>query len=629
MALAALFLDVDSQAGGGGGFGGGGNGGDGALPLEILFWLVRLAIYYPALGVPLLIGGVVLLAVGARRGWWKHQERVIQRSAPLRAARTDRRAAEALKEADAAFDHDAFVARVERAFRLAQNAWCAQQLDPLRPFVSDGVFERFSLQIAEQREAGWRQGMEGLRVERPILQHVERGRQFETVTLRIAFRADIHRIALASGRRIAASKLPREHFEECWSFVRRRGARTRNAEGLIEGKCPNCGAPLDVMQAAQCKSCGALVRSGEHDWVLTEITQASEWRAEDEQSAPGLEAYAVRDPGVSVQLLEDRVSVAFWRWSDATRTRRTEPLVRAATPEFCERESERLAAMGSGAPRVYLADRAVGSVRTRGLLVGEKHDRAVVEVTWDGRFATVAADGAVKLDEQRSLRRTLFVLERAAGAVTKLSDTFVTATCPNCGAHDSGGVGPRCPYCGAPRTDGPATWLLAEVVERGEPRHAVLVRECENLWRKLPAAHASAATVEPTRRAPVPSRAGLLAWAVAAARSDGEIDPQERAAIESLATRLGEAPERVQALLSMAPDELPAPQPREREEAVEWLTELCSLALADGAVPRSEQDFLRHVAQRFSVAQRELANAYDVARSRLYRESKDARAHGR
>ncbi len=623
MSGAVLIPLLLTQAGGGGAFGGGGGGGGGddGLPIELLYWLVRLAIHYPAVGVPLLIAVLVVFVLGTRRGWWKHQERVIHKARPLRATQASRDAAERLRQSDPAFDTAAFTARVERAFRKAQEAWCAQALEPLRVFVSDGVFERFSLQVAQQREEGWRQGMDGLRVESPVLQHVELGRHFETVTLRIAFEADIHRIALSSGKRIANSSLPRSHFEECWSFVRRRGARTRNAEGLIEGQCPGCGAPLNVNQSAKCASCGVLVRSGEHDWVLAEITQASEWRPEDERAAPGLESFERRDAGISVQMLEDRVSVAFWRWSEATRTRRVDPLVRAASAEFCEREAERLALPKAGSPRVYLADRAVGAVRTLGLLPGESRDRAVVEVTWDGRFANVAADGAIKLDEQRVLRRTLFVLERPAGLVSKLGDAFATSSCTNCGAHDSGGLEPRCAYCGVPRVDGGSGWLLNEVVERGEARHGELVRECEALWRRVDSQPRGAAPATPAL-----SRAGLLVWVVAAARSDGEVDASERRAIESLAERLGDPREHVEALLAMPAAELPAPQPREREQAVEWLTELCLLAMADGRIPQAEQDFLRRVAQRFSIAQSELAGIYEVARNRLYRESKAARA---
>jgi tellurite resistance protein len=631
--MSVVLEMLGSQAGGGGAFGGGSDGGDGALPIEILFWLVRFAIHYPAVGVPLLILALVVFALGMRKGWWRHQERVIQRARPLRDQQAQMRATQVLSNDDASFDQAAFTARIESAFKKAQAAWCAQDLEPLRAFVSDGVFERFSLQIAEQRAAGWRQGMDGSRVERVSVQHVELGRSFETLTARIAFEADIHRLELASGKRISGSSLPRRHFEECWSFVRRRGAKTRGGAGLIEGMCPNCGATLALNQSAKCASCGALVRSGEFDWVLAEITQASEWRPEDEHATPGFDAYVQKDPGLSVQMLEDRVSVAFWRWSDAARTWRADPLARVATDAFLERELERLAAAKPGLPRMYLGDRAVGSVRTRGLLAAEATDRAVVEVVWDGRFTTLSPNGGVKLDEHRTLRRTLFVLERPAGARTKLEDTFTTAICPNCGAHDSGGVDPRCPYCSAPRTGGPSTWRVANIVEQGAPEHAELLRECEaarrasaTVSRETPAKTAAVPAAEPAQVA-AQAPAGLLAWAVAGARADGHVDASERRAIEALAARLGDPPEHLEALLSAPLDQLATPHPRDRAEAVAWLEQLCELALADGAIPRSEQDFLRHVAKHFGAGQRELADAYDSARSRLYRESKSARAN--
>jgi uncharacterized tellurite resistance protein B-like protein len=629
MGVLPLCLALASQAGGGGAFGGGGGGGgdgDGGLPIELLFWLVRLAIEYPAFGVPLLIVVVVVFAIGTRRGWWKHQERVIARARPVREERAHARATDALRRSDPAFEPAAFLARMETAFRKAQDAWCAQELEPIRAFVSDGVFERFSLQIAEQREAGWRQGMHSLVVAPLAVQHVELGRQFETVTVRIRFEADIHRVDLAGGARIAGSELPRREFEECWSFVRRRGARTRNAAGLIEGQCPNCGAPLGVNQSAKCASCAALVRSGEFDWVLAEITQASEWRAEDERAAPGFEAYAQRDPALSVQLLEDRASVAFWRWSDVARTRRVEALVRVATDEFCERETARLAELQRGALRSYVGDRAVGSVRTRGLLSGAPFDRAVVELVWDGRFAKLDADGKPRFDAHRSLRRTLFVFRRAAGAKTEASAAFSSAICANCGAHDAGGVDPRCPYCGAPRQTGAGGWLLADVVEQGSPAHFELVRECDAAGREAPRAPVAAAAhgAAPTAPRPALSRASLLAWAVAGARADGDVHPKERAAIEALAQRLGDSPEHLEALLNAPLEQLATPRPANKDEAVEWLVALCELALADGSVPRSEQDFLRRVATSFAIEQRELAAAYDTARNRLYRESKAA-----
>jgi tellurite resistance protein len=627
----APFAVLASQAGGGGSFGGGrgggGHGDGGGLPIELVFWLLRLAFAYPVIGIPLLIGVVVVFSMGAKRGWWRHQENVIQRARPARAAYAQAQRTAALKREDPAFDENAFLARVDAAFRKAQSAWCAQELEPLRPFVSDGVFERFSLQIAEQRAAGWRQGMDGLVVERPFVQSFEAGRRFDTLTLRIGFTADIHRVDLASGKRISGSELPRDHFEECWSFVRRRGAKTKTAAGLIEGQCPNCGAPLAINQSAKCASCQALVRSGEFDWVLAEITQASEWTAEDEAAVAGLAQYAQRDPGVSSQLLEDRVSVAFWRWSDAARLRSAEPLARVATEDFCAQETQRFAAAISSGSRVYLGDRAVGSVRTRGLLAGAERDRVVVEVVWDGRFARADRDGEVQFDERRSLRRTLFVLERRAGATSDASEAFASARCPNCGAHDAGGTDPRCPYCSAPRTGGRMQWLVADIVEQGDAKYGALLRECDVVRARSTAAPTVAPAAKLVDAHPTaPAAGGLLSWAIAAARADGEFDVRERQAIEALADKLGAPRERLDLLLSTRPEELAAPKPANRDEARAWLERLCELALADGTVPRSEQALLRDAAKAFGLSQEELADAFDGARQRLYRESKQARA---
>ena len=35
-------------------------------------------------------------------------------------------------------------------------------------------------------------------------------------------------------------------------------------------------APVDIARAATCKACNAFLRSGEYDWVLSEITQTCE-----------------------------------------------------------------------------------------------------------------------------------------------------------------------------------------------------------------------------------------------------------------------------------------------------------------------------------------------------------------
>jgi hypothetical protein len=156
-----MLLELVFQAGGGGGFGsgggsgsGGGEGGDGLGAL--LHMLIRLAIEHPPIGVPLLVAVLAVLYTGTRKGWWKHQERTIRRGQAARVSHASAVSADALRQSDPAFDEARFLARVRTAFDKAQKSWCAQELEPLRPFVSDGVFERFSLQVEEQKQDGWR-----------------------------------------------------------------------------------------------------------------------------------------------------------------------------------------------------------------------------------------------------------------------------------------------------------------------------------------------------------------------------------------------------------------------------------------------------------------------------------------
>ncbi len=549
----------------------------------------------------------------------------------------------ALRARDPGFDEARFLARVGRAFARAQESWCAQALEPLWPFVSDGVLERFTLQIEEQRAEGWRQGIDGLALEPPTLLHVASGRHFDALTVRLAFRADVHRVSLAKGERIEGSRIPRERFVECWSFVRRLGARSANADGLLEGACPQCGAPLALNRSARCAHCQSQVKSGAFDWVLAEITQESEWRASDEAGVRGLAAQQARDPGFDVQMLEDHASVVFWRWRAAERAGHAEPLLRVATPELCERLDEGWA---GARERTALVDAAVGSVRTLGSLAEADGERALVEVVWDGRRATLGGRGAGRPEAGRVLRRTVLVLARPAGAQTDLRLAFTTLHCRTCGAADAGGSASTCAYCGAPRRD-PASWLLCEILEAGSAEE----RRLADALRALPAepvaagaplvagaagaagagggaiAGRAAAALPPdaARAAGAPSHAGLLAWAVALAAADGGIEERERRAVRALGARLGVPEEKVELLLAQPAAGGAGPGARDAHEAHAWLDALVALALADGGLARGERRFLRLAAGRLGIDRAGLAARVRQARRALYRDARAAR----
>jgi hypothetical protein len=84
----------------------------------------------------------------------------------------------------------------------------------------------------------------------------------------------------------------------------------------LQGHCPNCGAEFTGGATNTCEFCGAIVNSGNYDWVLSEITQGSEFVGAN-AAVDGLARARQTDPELTTELLEERAALIFWRWVDA------------------------------------------------------------------------------------------------------------------------------------------------------------------------------------------------------------------------------------------------------------------------------------------------------------------------
>lgn len=461
--------------GGGGGFGGGGGhgGGGGGNDNGLILWLIIQLISHPGVGIPVLVIVCVVgwLYLKNQQGRW--QAGPMQPSGPERDAddlsQTIPNAAAwvaDLQRNDPAFDENAFYGRVRVAFDKIQQAWCGQDLTAVRPFISDAVHERFLLQIAEQRDQGYRDFMEDLRVFDLRMAEIESDGIYDEIAVRIRAMSVDYKVSIATGQRISGAAEP-EEFIEIWTFVRRQGARTKAAPGLIEGNCPNCGAAIEMNQSAQCAHCKALLRSGQYDWVLTEITQQSEWNGVRHRQIPGVDDLRRRDVDFNAAGIEDRASVAFWRFATAERLGKADPLRKVASEGFIKHFEPHLHPP-PGQPRTFRGDDAIGSVRLLGILPGGEFDRAVVEVTWNGTQYAAGAAGPPRRLGDAALLYSILVFYRRADAKTEVGKGIASAHCPNCGAPESGGASNACEFCGTALTDGAHGWVLDAFLSRAD-----------------------------------------------------------------------------------------------------------------------------------------------------------------
>ncbi len=498
---------------------------------------------------------------------------------------------ERLRALDTHFVWDRFEARFKSAFLKIQTAWQHHQLESIRHFVSDGIYERFALQIKEQQDRGYRDHMEAINVHRLRLAEFHEGDVFDTLTIQVDASAIDYRVSLENDRPVSGKK-PSQNFTEFWSFVRRRGVVTREASGLLEGECPNCTAPIQLTQHGQCGTCQALVRSGEYDWVLAEITQACEWRPQTPQTDALLNSIRHRDPALCVQHLEDRASVIFWRLVMSERLGSTKPLQKVATDDYVNwLKQSRLTPDENGRRRAYV-DCAVGAVDLIGVVSDAERDTVVMRMKWSGNSALIQDQTGEEHAQRWARRQSLFILTRSRSAQTPLQRAFDSAHCPCCGGAETDLTSHACEFCGTTLNTGEHDWVLA-----GNHLHAS--PEAQDWMKRI---QGPACSTLPTPAAPgdasisTMSELDLLAGMIVVLAADGEVEESELNQARSFAKKNGVPEPMVDGLIQSAlRGDLDANTPNDTETGRAWLAALADMALSDGRIDDQERATLEQI----------------------------------
>jgi predicted lipid-binding transport protein (Tim44 family) len=176
-----------------------------------------------------------------------------------------------LTSTDKDFALGAFEARAKTAFLTLQDAWCKQNLDAGRAFMSPGAYFSWSAQLQSMSGAGRRNVLENLEVRGIEPVRVIHGRVFDDLTVRFTAAAADFDVD-ASGKIVFGDRSVRP-FKEDWTFQRSVGVATSNKPGTLENTCPSCGAPVSLTQIGECRFCKAAVTSGRFDWVVSRIDQ--------------------------------------------------------------------------------------------------------------------------------------------------------------------------------------------------------------------------------------------------------------------------------------------------------------------------------------------------------------------
>ncbi|MCA9597485.1 MAG: Tim44 domain-containing protein [Myxococcales bacterium] len=175
-----------------------------------------------------------------------------------------------LQARDPGFDWAGFVARVGLVFHTFHETWTAQELGPVRPFLSDALFETQRYWVTAYKAQRLRNVTKEPQLVTVQLSRIESDALFDAVTVRI-FAQCIDYTENESGRVVGGSTQTPRRYTEYWTFIRGVGAK---GAPRADRACPSCGAPMDdINMAGECGHCHEKITAGRFDWVLSRIEQ--------------------------------------------------------------------------------------------------------------------------------------------------------------------------------------------------------------------------------------------------------------------------------------------------------------------------------------------------------------------
>ena len=182
---------------------------------------------------------------------------------------------DALAADDPAVTEEALELRLAMIYDRLNKAWANNALEPVRGFVSDGLFDYLQYWVDAYKREGLRNQLTDMRITKVEYAKVVRDKYYDAVTIRIWGLGKDFVVKSETGKVVRGSKHMEREYSEYWTLIRSAG---KKGAPKAEPTCGNCGAPLAVTQSGECTNCGAHVTAGEFDWVLSKIEQDDTYR---------------------------------------------------------------------------------------------------------------------------------------------------------------------------------------------------------------------------------------------------------------------------------------------------------------------------------------------------------------
>ncbi len=176
-----------------------------------------------------------------------------------------------IQKGDPEFSAEKFISMSKNLFITLQNAWTERDWEKIRTFEKEELFEQHNTQLQEYIRMGRINIIERINVNRAFMHLYRREREYEYITVYMEVRMKDYIIDENTKKVLQGDPNREYHLKYMLTFMRRVGVKTHIIDGVQSSFCPHCGAPVDTASAGKCQYCGSIVKSGEFNWVLSDI----------------------------------------------------------------------------------------------------------------------------------------------------------------------------------------------------------------------------------------------------------------------------------------------------------------------------------------------------------------------
>ena len=177
-----------------------------------------------------------------------------------------------VKQVDEFFNEADFLSYAKNVFVKLQNAWTARDWEVIRPLETEDLFEQHSNQLKQYISRKQINVMERIAVNYAKLYSFEQDNDKDTLSILLNSSMIDYIKEEETDKIVMGDKTTRRTKTYLMTFIRKKGVKTSQSTGEVKTtNCPNCGAPTRITSTGKCEYCGAVIKTGNHDWVLSNL----------------------------------------------------------------------------------------------------------------------------------------------------------------------------------------------------------------------------------------------------------------------------------------------------------------------------------------------------------------------